>query len=95
VPKDDEGFHRELAAQQQYLNELSQTDPSERIDWPRPVIPQPHDVLNYFFEQSFDERIALKDYMKAATEPKLLPIFGATRQGDHIPPEIFILFHAV
>ncbi|CAG7562668.1 unnamed protein product [Fusarium equiseti] len=95
VPKDDEGFHREPAAQQQYLNELSQTDPSERIDWPRPVIPQPHDVLNYFFEQSFDERIALKDYMKAATEFKLLPIFGATRQGGHIPPEMFILFHAV
>ncbi|RFN50667.1 adenosinetriphosphatase [Fusarium flagelliforme] len=74
--KGDEGFHRELAAQQQYLNELSQTDPSERIDWPRPVIPQPHDVLNYCFEQRFNERIALKDYMKAATEPKLLPIFG-------------------
>ncbi|KAH7182438.1 uncharacterized protein B0J16DRAFT_321220 [Fusarium flagelliforme] len=83
VPKGDEGFHRELAAQQQYLNELPQTDPSERIDWPRPVIPQPHDVLNYFFEQSFDERIALKHYMKAAKEPKLLPIFGVTRQGGH------------
>lgn len=50
VPKDDEGFHRELVTQQQYLNELSQTDRSERARLPRPLLPHRHQVLKFFFE---------------------------------------------
>jgi hypothetical protein len=73
----------ELAAQQQFLNELSQTDRSERVRLPRPLLPQLHQVLKVFFEQNFDERNALKDSMNAATEPKLLSVLHIKEARFH------------